>query len=142
MKQLGVDEPTITSYWCSEGLVHLETCAPVWSGSLNKGPERALQTVARRAVAAITGRTREEYTATCHRLGLEPDLAVRRLQLCRRFALRTATRSRHQDLFTKLDNPHITRGGGKVWREPPCRTRRHLHSALPHLTRLLNGESL
>ena len=141
MKQLGVDESTITTYWRSEGLVHLEYCAPLWSGGLNLGQERALQTVARRAVAAITGPTREEYTDTCRRLGLEPDLAARRLQLCRRFALRTATRSRHQDLFTKLDNPHITRGGGKVWREPPCRTKRHLHSALPHLTRLLNGEN-
>ena len=141
MKQLGVDEPTITTYWRSEGLVHLENCAPVWAGGLNMGQERALQTVARRAVAAITGRTREEYTATCHRLGLEPDLCVRRLQLCRRFALRTATRSRHQDLFSKQDNPHSTRSGGKVWREPTCRTRRHLLSARPHLTRLLNGES-
>ena len=141
MKQLGIDEPSITNYWRSEGLVHLENCAPVWSGGLTKGQERALQTVARRAVAAITGRTREDYADSCRRLGLEPDLAARRLQLCRRFALRTATRSRHQDLFTKLENPHITRGGGKVWRETPCRTRRHLHSALPHLTRLLNGEN-
>ena len=76
-----------------------------------------------------------------HRLGLEPDLAARGLQLCRRFALRTATKSRHQDLFHKQENPHITRGGGKVWREPRCRTRRRLMSARPHLTRLLNGES-
>ena len=133
--------PTITTYWRSEGLVHLEMNAPVWSGGLNLGQERALQTVARRAVAAITGATREEYTATCHRLGLDPDLAARRLQLCRRFAIRTATKSRHQDLFHKQENPHITRGGGKVWREPRCRTRRHLMSARPHLTRLLNGES-
>ena len=63
--------------------------------------------------------------------------------LFRRKSLKEGLRhlSRHQDLFTKLDNPHLTRGGGKVWREPPCRTKRHLHSALPHLTRLLNGEN-
>ena len=140
MKQLGVDEGTITTYWKSEGLVHLEYNAPVWSGGLTLGQERQLQTVARRAVAAITGPTREEYITSCQRLGLEPDLATRRLQLCRRFANRTATNSRHQDLFVPLDNPHCTRGGGKTWREPPCRTRRHLQSAKPHLTRLLNGE--
>ena len=29
----------------------------------------------------------------------------------------------------------------KLWREPPCKTKRHLKSALPYLTRLLNGES-
>ena len=141
MKQLGVDEPTITTYWRSEGQVHLENCAPVWAGGVTKGQERQLQTVARRAVAAITGPTREEYPDTCRRLGLEPDLRVRRLQLCKRFAQRTATKSRHQDLFTRLENPHATRGGGKVWKEPPCRTRRHLNSAKPHLTRLLNGET-
>jgi len=141
MKQLGVDEPTITTYWRSEGLVHLEHCAAVWSGGLNLGQERALQTVARRAVAAITGPTREDYTTSCLRLGLEPDLAARRLQLCRRFAHRTATKSRHQDLFVRLENPHVTRGGGKLWREQPCRTRRHLNSAKPYLTRLLNGEA-
>ena len=132
---------TITTYWRSEGQVHLENCAPVWAGGVTKGQERQLQTVARRAVAAITGPTREEYPDTCRRLGLEPDLRVRRLQLCKRFAQRTATKSRHQDLFTRLENPHATRGGGKVWKEPPCRTRRHLNSAKPHLTRLLNGET-
>ena len=140
MKQIGLDEPTITNYWRAEGLVHLEMCAPVWAGGLTQGQEQQLQRVARRAVAAITGPTREDYSATCLRLGLEPDLGVRRLQLCRRFATRTATNSRHQDLFSKLENPHSTRGGGKVWREPPCRTRRHLLSARPHLTRILNGE--
>ena len=140
MKQLGVDEGTIAAFWKSEGLVHLELNAPVWSGGLTRGQERQLQTVARRAVAAITGPTREDYTASCLRLRLEPDLAARRLQLCRRFANRTATNSRHQDLFVKLENPHCTRGGGKVWREPQCRTKRHLQSAKPYLTRLLNGE--
>lgn len=141
MKQVGIDEATIVQYWKSEGLVQLEQNAPLWNGGINVQQARALSRVHRRAVAAITGGGREEYAASCHRLGLEADLHQRRLRLCRTFARRTAERSRHQDLFTKLDNPHLTRGGGKVWREPPCRTRRHLQSARPYLTRLLNGES-
>ena len=139
MKQMGVDEITITSYWKSEGLVHLEHCAPVWSGGINIGQANDLQRTQMRAVAAITG-GREDYTMACLRLGLEPNLSVRRTQLCLKFARRTATASRHTDLFTRLENPRQTRGGGKEWREPPCRTRRHLQSAVPHLTRLLNGE--
>jgi hypothetical protein len=67
-------------------------------------------------------------------------LGQRRLRLCCTFARRTAKNSRHQDLFTRLENPRRTRGGLKEWREPPCRTRRHLRSARPHLTRILNGE--
>ena len=139
MQQLGVDQLTIANYWKSEGRVLLENSAPVWAGGLNLGQERQLQRVQVRAVAAITG-GKEEYTSACLRLGLEPDLGKRRLKLCQKFAQKTASKSRHQDLFTKLENPHHTRGGGKVWREPPCRTRRHLRSPLPYLTRLLNGE--
>jgi hypothetical protein len=141
MKQLGVDEATITTYWKSEGRCHLEYGVPVWNGGITKGQQRDLLRVQRKAVAAITGSGREEYTASCLRLGLEPDLGLRRLRLCRTFARRTAKNSRHKDLFTRLENPRQTRGGRKEWREPPCRTRRHLRSARPHLTRILNGES-
>ena len=104
LKQLGVDDQTIANYWKSEGRVHLENCVPVWAGGLSVAQERDLQRVQVRAVAAITG-GREEYTAACRRLGLEPDLGKRRLKLCQVFAQKTATKSRHQDLFTRLENP-------------------------------------
>ena len=140
MKQLGIDETTITNYWKTEGRCHLEFCAPVWSGGITVSQARDLTRVQKRAVAAITGPWREDYASACSRLGIEADLGSRRRKLCKTFAHKTATNSRHQDLFTKLDNPHQTRGGGKVWREPPCKTRRHLQSARPHFTRLLNDE--
>ena len=144
MKKLGVDETTIASFWRAEGLCHIEYCSPVWSGALTKQQQQDLARVNRRAVAAITGynTTGEEFVANCRRLGLEDDLATRRLRLAQKFAKRTAENSRHQDLFERLDNPPLTRGGGKVSREPPCRTRRHLQSARPYLTRLLNGETI
>ena len=141
MKQLGIDEATITSYWKSEGRCHLEFCAPVWSGGITVAQARDLARVQRRAGAAITGSWREDYGAACTRLGIEEDLGARRLKLCKTFAHRTATASRHQDLFTWQNNPHETRSGGKKWREQPCKTRRHLQSARPFLTRLLNGET-
>ena len=143
MRKLGVDELTIAAFWKAEGLCHLEYCSPVWSGALTKQQERDLARVHRRAVAAITGsNTRgEEFVVNCQRLGLEHDLAARRLRLAQKFAKRTAENSRHMDLFEPLDNPPVTRRGGKLYREPPCRTRRHLQSARPYLTRLLNGET-
>ena len=143
MKKLGVDESTIASFWKAEGLCHLEYCSPVYSGALTKQQERDLARVHRRAVAAITGYNSrgDEFVADCRRLGLEDDLSARRLQLAQKFAKRTAENSRHMDLFERLDNPPVTRGGGKVYREPRCRTRRHLQSALPYLTQLLNGET-
>ena len=100
---------------------------------------RHLQRVEHRAVAAFAER-REDPKISCQRLGLQP-LAERRQKLALKFAKQTISKSRHGDLFTKLENPHVGRGGLKrEWREPPCRTRRHLKSALPYMTRLLNGE--
>ena len=57
MRQLGVDEKTITTYWVMEGRVHLEAAVPVWAGALTSSQARDLTRVQRRAVAAITGRT-------------------------------------------------------------------------------------
>ena len=140
MRQLGVDEATITSYWVSEGRVHLEAGVPAWAGALTSSQARDLTRVQRRAVAAITGRSTrgEEYLATCTRLGLE-DLTTRRTRLALTFARRTATKSRHTDLFTRQENSRPTRAGAKLWREPMCRTRRYQKSAVPYLTKLLNG---
>ena len=117
--------------------------SPVYTGALTQLQQRDLARVHRRAVAAITGRhTRgEEFVENCQRLGLEDDLSQRRLRLAEKFAKRTAEKSRHQDMFERLENPPNTRSGGKVWRDPPCKTRRHLLSARPFLTRLLYGET-
>ena len=131
---MGVDQITIAAYWKSEGLCHLEYCSPVYSGALTKQQQRDLARVQRRAVAAITGfHTRgEDLSETCKRLGLEDDLGRRRYRLALKFAERTAEKSRHRD---------DTRSGGKVWRDPPCHTKRHLQSAGPYLTRLLRNTS-
>jgi hypothetical protein len=143
MRQLGIDQPTIASYWKAEGMCHLEYCSPVYSGALTKQHQRDLARVHKRAVAAITGvHTRgEEFGETCRGLGLEEDLSQRRLHLAQKFASWTVEQSRHQDIFKRLDNPHNTRSGGKVWRDPPCHTKRHLFSAQPYLRRLLNVET-
>ena len=69
-----------------------------------------------------------------------PNVARRR-KLALKFAQKTVKKSRHSDMFVKLENPHQGRAGiRREWREPPCKRRRHLKSAVPYLTRLLNGE--
>jgi hypothetical protein len=139
MKKLGIDEQTICNFWKAEGRVHLEAGAVAWSSSLTVQQARHLQRVEHRAVAAFSEK-REDPKISCERLGLQP-LNERRQKLALNFAKRTISKSRHSDMFTKLEKPHTGRGGlKKEWREPPCRTRRHLKSALPYLTRLLNGE--
>ena len=135
MKLLGVGETTIANFWKAEGRVHLEAAAAVWTSGLTVRQARDLQRVEHRAVAAFTSR-REEPALTCQ------PLVDRRLKLAKSFACRTVKKSRHKDMFLRLDNPRPVRGSRvREWREEPCRTRRHQQSALPHLTRLLNGET-
>ena len=139
MKQLGVDENTICHYWKAEGRVHLEAASAVWGSGLTVRQAQDLQRVEHRAVAAFTS-WREDPALSCLRLGLQP-LAARRLKLAKTFAKRTVEKSRHKDIFTRIENPYPGRGGvRREWREPQCRTKRHLQSAVPFLTRLLNGQ--
>ena len=51
MKQLGVDNATLATFWKSEGRVHLEANCPVWAGAITQRQSRALTRVQRKAVA-------------------------------------------------------------------------------------------
>ena len=89
-------------------------------------------------MAAITGQWHPSHTGQLEELSLEP-LDLRRTQLCRRFAVRTATRSRHKDIFSLAAGVRTNRSGARgLYREPPCRTVSYYKSAVAYLTRLLN----
>ncbi len=126
-------------FWKAEGRVHLEMCCPVWHSSITESQSRALARVQRVAMAAITGTWAASHTQQLQDLGLE-ELAARRRRLCLRFARRTATNSRHTDLFTPAAGPRLPRGPQPRTRyqEVPTRTATYHRSALPSLTRLLN----
>ena len=141
MKALGVDIPTLTQFWRTEGRVHLEAQAPLWHSSLTVAQSRSLARAQRVAMAAITGRWHPSHSEQLQELALEP-LDARRIRLCERFARRTATRSRHQDMFPLVaaDLTVTTRRTGRwLYREPRCRTASYRRSAVPYLTRLLNS---
>ena len=74
-------------------------------------------------------------------LGLE-RLAPRRLRLYKVWAQRTARDSRHRDKF--IPSGARPRPGKHVqmYRTPQTRTAAHYNSAVPYLTRLLNGFQL
>ena len=94
--------------------MQLEPASAVWTSGLTVQQSRKLQRVENRAIAAFSDK-REDPKISALRLKLEPLDA------------------RRQNWPSSLLN--------KLWREPPCKTKRHLKSALPYLTRLLNGES-
>ena len=138
MKALGVDTVTLTQFWKTEGRVHLESQAPLWHSSLTVAQARALARAQRVAMAAITGRWHPSHSGQLDELGLQP-LDTRRTRLCRRFAKRTATKSRHMEMFSLASAEATTRRTALgLYREPRCRTGIYYKSAVPYLTRLLN----
>ena len=99
MKALGVDTATLTQFWQTEGRVHLEYQAPFWHSSITVAQSRALARAEQVVMAAITGRWHPSHTSQLEKLSLEP-LDTRRTRLCQRFGARTATKSRHTDIFS------------------------------------------
>ena len=139
MRALGVDKWTLVEYWKTEGRVHLEMACPVWHSSLTLAQARSLERCQRVAMAAIVGHWAPSLTDQLQDLGLE-RLESRRVQICKRFAHTTATKSRHKDIFTVAAS-RLPRPGkvSRVYREPLARTAMYRRSAVPYLTRLLNS---
>jgi hypothetical protein len=133
MRQLGVDTATLAQYWKAEGRVHLEFQAPVWHSGLTAAQSRSLDRAQRLAMVSMAG-WHPSHSQQMRDLGLEA-LPARRVALSRRFALRTATRSRHRDLFQRVARPSST---ARPYRELRSWTAAHFTSPLPYLMRLLN----
>ena len=139
MKALGVDKKTLVQYWKSEGRVHLEMACPVWHSSITLAQSRSLERSQRVAMAAIAGQWAPSLTNQLAELGLE-RLSSRRDTLCARFAVATATKSRHKDIFTPAYNNSLRPGKHSLkYRVPWARTAAYRKSAVPYLTRLLNS---
>ena len=133
MRALGVPEKTLVEYWKAEGRVMLEYGCPVWHSGLTVAQSHSLDRAQRAAMAAITGRWEPSHTKQLQDLQLK-RLSARRVRLCKIFAERTATDSRHMDMFTPVTSAR--RLG--TYREIYTRTATYYKSALPYLTRLLN----
>ena len=141
MRSLGVSQASLVNYWVAEGRSALEMCAPLWHSSLTKAQSSALSRVQRVAMAAITSVWGASHTEQLRSLALQP-LAERRVELCRRFARQTAEKSRHKDMFQRVDNPRPDRQAARrpVYVEKWARTVAYRRSPLPYLTKLLNSD--
>ena len=138
MRSLGVNQSTLVKYWKAEGRVHMELACPAWHSSLTASQSQDLERAQRIAMAAIVGRWEPSHSRQLSELGLE-RLWLRREKLCRVFAQRTATNSRHSDLFTQTGSRPRRGKQVRIYREPLSRTATHFNSPIPYLTRLLNS---
>ena len=71
------------------------------------------------------------------KLGLTP-LNEPRVVLTNKFGIETARNEKHNDIFLKKQCNRITRKMFTL-EEPFCRTERYFRSAIPYMTRTLNG---
>ena len=135
-----MDRKTLVDYWISEGRVHLEMAAPVWHSGLTLAQRKSLERCQRVAMAAIVGNWAPSLTEQMSELGLK-RLTDRRERLCAKFAVATATKSRHKDIFTVAEVNHPRPGKLSLrYREPRARTAAYRRSAVPYMTRLLNKQ--
>ena len=118
----------------------LEYGCPVWHSGLTVTQSHSLDRAQRVAMAAITGCWEPSHTRQLASLGLE-QLSIRQTKLCERFAKRTASDSRHMDMFTPNETLQRAVKHAKKFREIATRTHTYYTSALPYLTRLLNNET-
>ena len=140
MKKLDLDYLTLTDFYMKEVRVHLELAVPVWHSGLSQKLSRDIERVQKIAINIILGDHSLPYEQSCTKLGLKP-LYIRRSQLCEKFAVKTALKSRHKDLFqikNSVNNTHDTRNKKNKYSEHMCRTQRFYNSPLPYLTRMLN----
>ena len=137
MKKLQLDPVTIHEYYVKEIRPLLELATPAWHSALTKAQSDSIERVQKTALRVILGDKYLCYDAACSLMSTE-TLKLRRDALCLNFAKKTASKSRHKDLFSPILQPVGTRQEVKKFWEHSCHHDRFSMSPLPYLTRLLN----
>ena len=118
----------------------LEFAAPAFHCALSQQLSNNLEMIQKKAFAIILGSRYKSYNSALNIL-VQEKLHVRRLQLSLNFAKKCLKNQKHTDLFNS--NPRYTGPSQNKLKfiEPKCKTTRYYKSAVPFLTRLLNGKS-
>ena len=96
--------------------------------------------VQKSAFAIVLAKNYHTYEEACTTLGMT-SLKMRRIQLCKSFAVKSAKHPIHQHWFVKNTAKQInTRKDKPVYKTVNVRTERFLKSAIPYLTNLLNQQ--
>ena len=119
MKNLGLDTFALVDYYMKEVRVHLELSVPVRHSGHSCKLSVDIERVQRVAVNIMVDNT--HYEQACAMLGLK-QLHVLRQELCKRFAVQTASsKSKHNNLFKLEKNgTHFTRSDSIKFREHIC----------------------
>ncbi|KAI8516896.1 hypothetical protein Bbelb_054770 [Branchiostoma belcheri] len=139
LRRSGVPVADLNTIYCGYIRPLLEYAAPCWASALTHKQSAALERVQRRACRMMMGRQFTTYTEALQHLGLQ-RLSARRQKLCTDFALKVERSPRFSAWLPptrgQLHGRHLR---NSTRYQQPTGTKRYINSAIPAMTKLLNG---
>ena len=151
LKDFGLQKEELITAWRSILRPITEYAVPLWHPGLTEYDSERIEMLQKRALAIILGTVyidnrrlykiengEMNYHDALQKIGLT-TLRNRREVLTNKFALDTLKNNRHSDMFQKKEYHYITTRNRLVIEEPHCNTDRYFNSAIPYMSRLING---
>ena len=137
LKKLGASRAALLDIYVKNVRSVVEYSSVVWGSSLTLKNTAQIERVQKAVFAIVLGKQYVTYPEACAELKME-TLSQRRLQLARKFALKTSKHPIHKNWFEPNLPQKVTRQTQLKFKPPQARTERFLKSAIPFLTNLLN----
>ena len=147
----GLQKEELIAAWRSILQPITEYAVPLLHPGLTEYDSERIEMLQKRALAVILGTVyidnrrfykiengEMNYLDALQKIGLT-TLRNRREVLTNKFALDTLRNNRHSDMFQKKEYQYITTRNRLVIDEPHCNTDRYYNSAIPYMSRLING---
>ena len=151
MKQYGLQRAELVTAWRSMLRPITEYAVPLWHSGLTECDSSKIEMLQKKALGTILGTVYVDnkryyklenehvtYLDALQTIGLT-TLKKRREVLTSKFALETARNESQNDMFLKKQNNQITTRNRFTLEEPHCKTARYYRSAIPYMSRILNG---
>ena len=151
LKHFGLSKDELITVWKSILRPIPVYSVPLWHSGLTDCDSNKLELLQKKALMFILGCTYVDfkrlyklnnkllsYEEVLQQLGLN-TLKERRELLTNKFAISTARNEKHDDMFIKKQSHNIATRNMFVIQEPFCRTDRYYKSAIPYMSRALNG---
>ena len=137
LKNLGASRSDLLEVYFKQIRCHAEYAVPVWNGSLTGLNAAKIERIQKSALYIILGDEYSSYSKALRTLSLE-KLAVRRKELCLKFALKCEKDPKFSVWFKPNTKGRQTRQLKSKYCEVFSKTERFYRSPMAYLTRILN----
>ena len=151
LKHFGLHPDELIKAWRSMLRPITEYAVPLWHSGLTDADSNKIEFLQKKALGVILGCVYIDnkryynldnnivtYNQALQKLSLTP-LNERREVLTSKFAIDTARNEKHNGFFIEKQVQNIATRNMFVLDEPFCRTDRYFKSAIPYMSRMLNG---